>query len=311
MKQISANWNQMNYDISVIERLWDKIIVIYNEDNTVNLDACWILNTGMVKGYPTFWYNGRNHVGSRFVYECYNGPIKKDMVICHSCDNPRCVNPNHLWEGTINQNNLDRDIKNRNAKGSTIATSKLTEKDIFIILTGIHNNTFKNTSEILEKFNISLVQLHRILNGSSWNHLTINICTQLNCNLKILKDKIITIENRKSTILTKDDVLVINKLLKLGYTCELLSKKFNVSNGTIWKIKNGSSWSHITKIDKPQANGPLKGSQHKSAKLTEQDVLNIRARLNLGEPGSLLALEYKIGEMAISRIKNRQTWKHI
>jgi len=145
-------WNQMGYSMVVINRLWSKITISYNEDNTINFDNCWILNTGMVKGYPAFWYNGKNHIGSRFMYECYNGPITKDLIICHTCDNLKCVNPNHLWEDTTQQNTLDRDLKNRTAKGSKISTSKLKEVDVFNILNNIYLNKYKNTNDILLEY---------------------------------------------------------------------------------------------------------------------------------------------------------------
>jgi hypothetical protein len=265
----------------------------------------------MVKGYPAFWYNGKNHIGSRFMYECYNGPITKDLIICHTCDNLKCVNPNHLWEDTTQQNTLDRDLKNRTAKGSKISTSKLKEVDVFNILNNIYLNKYKNTNDILLEYNmISLAQLNRILNGISWKYLTTEICNNLKCELSMLKNKIIDIEGRNSSILNNNNVLEICKLINLGHTYKSISEKFNISIAIISNIKNGKIWKHITGIN-IQCNGSLKGESHKSSKLTEKDVLDIRKRLNAGEPGSLLAVEYRVGNMTISRIRNRQTWKHI
>lgn len=62
----------------------------------------------------------------RLAYEIANGPIPDGMSIMHSCDNPRCINAEHLSPGTITDNMTDKIHKNRQAKGEVVASSKLT-----------------------------------------------------------------------------------------------------------------------------------------------------------------------------------------
>ena len=91
-----------------------------------------------VHGYgslPSIKKNG-NVMAHRFSYEIYKGPIPLGMIVCHSCDNPPCVNPDHLWLGTCKDNNEDRAIKGRSCKNPKMSKgrdhyyAKLTENDV-------------------------------------------------------------------------------------------------------------------------------------------------------------------------------------
>lgn len=56
----------------------------------------------------------------RYSYELFKGPIPKGLLVCHSCDTPACVNPDHLWVGTDADNNKDCTSKGRNKPGRHI-----------------------------------------------------------------------------------------------------------------------------------------------------------------------------------------------
>ena len=64
-------------------------------------------------GYGRFQSNGIAYRAYRFAYEQANGPVPSGMEVCHSCDNPSCVNPEHLFVGTTRDNAEDREAKGR------------------------------------------------------------------------------------------------------------------------------------------------------------------------------------------------------
>jgi len=70
------------------------------------------------KGYGKFKVKSYSSPvrANRFVYELTYGHIPEETMVCHSCDNPRCVNPIHLWLGTNKENQIDSINKGRGNK---------------------------------------------------------------------------------------------------------------------------------------------------------------------------------------------------
>jgi len=84
----------------------------------IKTNDCWLWNAGKnYKDYGNFsvTINGcsKTYRAHRFIYEYFNGPIPEVMLVCHSCDMPGCVNPNHLWLGTVSDNAMDSVNKKR------------------------------------------------------------------------------------------------------------------------------------------------------------------------------------------------------
>ena len=91
-----------------ISRFWSFVEVGSEE-------ACWpYTGTRSAEGYGRFFAQYRSLWAHRVAWETANGrPLKEKMVAMHECDNPPCVNPAHLREGTIADNNADKMSKGR------------------------------------------------------------------------------------------------------------------------------------------------------------------------------------------------------
>lgn len=84
-------------------------------DKVNKTSSCWIwigADDGR-KGYGRINVNGKTAKAHRISYELFNGEIKDNLNVLHKCDNPKCVNPDHLFLGTQKMNMADMYSKNR------------------------------------------------------------------------------------------------------------------------------------------------------------------------------------------------------
>lgn len=139
---------------------------------TIDENGCHICKSHAVDkdSYPRVHRHGKDKRMSRYVWQVANQQIiPKGMLVMHICDNPECVNPEHLKLGTHKDNMADRQRKGRTLKGSQCGMAKLTEADAHFILFDSDN---LSSDELAEIFKVSPRTIQSIQKRESWKHLT-------------------------------------------------------------------------------------------------------------------------------------------
>lgn len=95
----------------VEERFWAKV------DKSPHPKGCWVWTRYKYLGYGQFGIGRKLMLAHRFAFSNTKGAIPKGLLVCHSCDNPPCCNPDHLFLGTQADNIRDAVSKNRMATG--------------------------------------------------------------------------------------------------------------------------------------------------------------------------------------------------
>lgn len=138
-------------------------------------DECWEwIGANNGNGYGKFSIDNKMFFAHRVSYMLFVGHIPDGMLVCHSCDNEKCVNPSHLWLGTNRDNTNDKMKKNRQShhtgvKGENHWSHKLTEQNIYQIREMIEQGY---THQIIaDFFRIDKTTISCIKRGKSWGWL--------------------------------------------------------------------------------------------------------------------------------------------
>jgi hypothetical protein len=117
-------------------------------------------------GYGRIGINYKDYLAHRLSYEVQVGPIPENMFVCHKCDNRLCINPEHLFIGTLQDNHADMVAKKRHQIGERQWRSRLTEEDVRQIRAaeGTHG-------EIASRYGVSRETISVIKRRVNWKHV--------------------------------------------------------------------------------------------------------------------------------------------
>lgn len=132
--------------------------------------GCWVWpGATSPKGYGHIRVRGEQVSTHRFALERALGrPLLPGMLACHTCDNPPCCNPVHLFEGTHSENSLDMDRKGRrpDSRGSRGSQARLSDDDVRYIREAKDRNV-----DLARRFSISQATVCDIKKRRTWSHL--------------------------------------------------------------------------------------------------------------------------------------------
>ena len=152
------------------DRFWSKVN---------KTDSCWLwIGAPDRKGYGVVQVPGRGlQRAHRIAWELVNGPILDGLFVCHDCpegDNPRCVNPSHLWLGTNDQNMADMAAKGRanggHLQGERNGFARLTDATVRAIRERYAAGGISQQA-LADEYGVVQTTISRAIRGDRWTHV--------------------------------------------------------------------------------------------------------------------------------------------
>lgn len=248
---------------TLTDRFWRKV---------EKTDSCWLWKgKRRSHGYGVISVNGKPMGAHRVSYELFVGPIPEGLVVRHYvCNNPNCVNPEHLKLGTSEDNAWDKKLHQTEDNGQNLPAIRRFWKKVKKLPNGCWRWTGVKDTGGYGRFMVAgdMVQAHRfsygvfvgpIPSGSVIRHY---VCDNAACvnpeHLKLGSKKENTQDAKRQgrlargedlSNLTETEVLQIRQCYREGLTPAEIAKKFRIKKGTIQPILTGENWSYVAEKD--------------------------------------------------------------
>lgn len=149
-----------------LRNFWKKVKIL-------SVEQCWDWTASINNcGYGSLTADRKSLKAHRVSYELKHGPIRNNLCVLHTCDNRKCVNPNHLFLGTNADNVADKTAKGRTARlcGEENPWRKL-DNAIVLKLRAEDDHCRGSAARLARKYGITYQLVWGILNRQRWAHL--------------------------------------------------------------------------------------------------------------------------------------------
>lgn len=133
--------------------------------------GCWLWRGQLrADGYGMVRFERKVYLAHRLAWKLFHGEIAPGLVVCHKCDVRACVNPEHLFLGTMMDNVRDMMEKGRSTYGEKHRSAKLTTEQVRRIKTMLAEG-FMRVSDIAREYGVTHATIGCIARGTSWRHV--------------------------------------------------------------------------------------------------------------------------------------------
>lgn len=295
----------------IAERFWIKV----DKNGPIpthcpELGCCWMWTAARSAGYGVLGVSvpttdgrmaRRMEKAHRVSWELAYGRISKGRDILHRCDNPPCVRPEHLQEGTHAEN-----MKHMFSRGRRPCPGRLNVEQVQRLREAYFSDPMISTAGLAGEYGLARETIRLILLGKLYARFPGPTGPVRPHRGSVVHTAKLTDELAKTIIL---------KFRKGRQSPKRIAADHGVSAQIVRGVLAGRFWRHVWKAlrmkPRPLAPPRVWGSRVKRAKLTEELVATIRQRAAEGESAILLAHAYGCGANAIRQVIRRDTWKHV
>lgn len=130
------------------------------------MSGCWFwLGAVSKRGYGDYHFKGKTHRAHRVSWRIFKGEIPDKQCVLHKCDERLCVNPDHLFLGSVKDNQQDAANKGRLPRGKKHHWVKLTEQQVRTVL---ENPNHLTQCQLASDFNVCEATISHIINRKRW-----------------------------------------------------------------------------------------------------------------------------------------------
>lgn len=174
------NPNELLEMINKINSFHPDMFRVFSKVKVNNKTECWEWNASFRGKYGSVKFNGKIESAHRVSYTIFKGEITNGLVICHKCDNKKCVNPDHLFMGTYSDNSKDafnkglikRPVGGGYKKGHKPANRNISDEIIINIKKDLKKNNL-SMKELSIKYNVPYHSIRDIKSNRSYFNVKI------------------------------------------------------------------------------------------------------------------------------------------